>query len=92
MLNHNGCSLSYMRLVNQGRIQGGGGGGSWGSQGPPPPPNSTAIYKCKSSFRLGGSRSMKVAIPFFLGGGGGGGEGVKILGGALPRLPRTVKN
>ena len=55
-----------------GRIWG-GGGGSWGSQDPPPPPHSTAIYRI--SFRLGGLRSMKVAIP--LGGGGeGGGRGL----------------
>ena len=48
-------------------------------RGGPGAPHSTAIYKCRStriSFRLGRLRSMKMAIPFFLGGGGGGGRGV----------------
>ena len=61
----------------------GGGGGVLGVTGPPPPPPpppSTAIYKCRSiriSFRFGGSRSIKMAIPFFLGGGGGEGGGCR---------------
>ena len=45
--------------------------------------------KCRSiiSFRLGGSRSMKVDLLFFFGGGGGGlVEEVKTLGNALPPL------
>ena len=85
--------------IRHGQIQ----GGSWGSQDPPPPSpphhhhhhhhHSIAIYKCRPiriSFKLGGLKSVKMAIPFFLGGGGGGGEGrgvskeVKTLGKALP--------
>ena len=82
--------------------------GVTGPPSPPPPPHhththSTAIYKCRSiriSFRLEGLRSMKMAIPFFLGGGEGGREGVseeaENLGEAPPlincQLPRTVKN
>ena len=50
------------------------------------------MYKCRSiriSFRLGGLRSMKVAIPsssFFLGGGGGVRGSQNQLGEALPHL------
>ena len=49
-----------------------GGGGILGVTGPPHP--STAIYKCRSIrilFKLGELRSVKMVIPFFLGGGGG---------------------
>ena len=83
-----------------------GSRGVLGVTGPPTPPHphSRAIYTIVDLFRLGGSRSMKVAIPIFFWGGGGGRKGVseevetlvRNLGKALPplnyRLPRTVKN
>ena len=58
----------------------------------------TAVYikEVQISFRLGGSRSIKVAVPFR----GGGVRGSRNLGGKLPfclpplndRLPRAVKS
>ena len=51
---------------------------------------STAIYKCRSiriSFRLGGL-SVKVAIPFFL--GGGGVRGSRNLGGSSASFKRST--
>ena len=76
-------SKRYRIMLNAEADRGGGGGGH---RTPPPPLHSTAIYKCRSiriSFRLGGLRSMKVAISSFFGGGGGRGvRGSRNLGGS----------
>ena len=64
----------YIRAGSRG---GGGGGGGLGVTGPPHI-HTTQLYALPISFGLGGSRSMKVAIPF----GGGDVRGSRNLGGS----------
>ena len=62
------CAVTSTWLNDHGRILGGGGGGGGGSH---PHTQHSYIQMYGSiwiSFRLGGSRSMKMAIPFGVGG------------------------
>ena len=81
---HIACYSQSLEMVKLAWPHPGGGPGGHRTPPPPPPPphththtHSTAIYKYKSiriSFRLGGLRSMIMAIPFSWGGGRGEGR------------------